>query len=94
MSTLHKLQEYIETATEKDDISEDAYLKITNHLKNLNSEISDLNNKIKLLDNESRLDLVELLLDETRENMEAAGFECVYHDLTIEQFKKLRYPFE
>lgn len=94
MSTLHLLQNYLEDATKESDISEDAYIKISDYLKKLNNEMMLLSNQIKLLDNEARLDLIELLMKETKEAMDASNFECTYHDLAYEQFNKLRYPFE
>ncbi len=92
--SLHKLQEYLETATKDSDISEDAYVKIAEYLKSINAEINTLKNKVDLLNNEARLDVVELLFEETKECMDNHDFECVYHDLCFDQFKKLRYPFE
>jgi len=92
--SLHKLQEFLEKATKDSDISEDAYVKIGEYLKGVNCEINNLKNQVNILNNEARLDVIELLMEETKECMDNHDFECVYQDLCYEQFKKLRYPFE
>ncbi len=92
--SLHKLQEFIETSTKESKISEDCYIKIGEYLKGVNLEITNLRNQVNILNNEARLDVIELLMEETKETMDSHDFDCVYHDLCYEQFKKLRYPFE
>ena len=84
------MEEYVA----KDDCNEEVYKKVMDITKDLHKGFNDLKNKLEILENESRLDLIELLLKEGIAEAEEIEVELPYILLAQQQLHKLRNPFE
>jgi ferritin-like protein len=90
---LYELVKAMEEFVAKDDCNEEVYKKVLDITKSLHKEFNDLKNKVEILENESRLDLIELLLKEGVEEAEESEIELPYIVLAQQQLRKLRNPF-
>ncbi len=91
---LYDIVSYIEKSVAKDDCNEEVYKKIMDFTKDLHKIFNDLKNKVELLENESRLDLIELLLKEGVNEAEESEIELPYIVLAQQQLHKLRNPYD
>ena len=91
---LYELVKCMEDFVSKDDCNEEVYKKVLDITKDLHKVFNDLKSKVELLENESRLDLIELLLKEGVTEAEDIDVELPYIVLAQQQLHKLRNPFE
>ena len=91
---LYELVKCMEEYVSKDDCNEEVYKKVLDITKDLHKVFNDLKSKVEILENESRLDLIELLLKEGVAEAEEIDVELPYIVLAQQQLHKLRNPFE
>tara|TARA_R110000824_G_scaffold401647_1_gene613382 strand:+ start:1386 stop:1673 length:288 start_codon:yes stop_codon:yes gene_type:complete len=94
MEQIYKLNEYLDIKVKEGKIKENEFLQISDYLKKIANTIGSLNGKIELLGQETKLDLIELLLKEANLELEDFDHESHYLNLGIEQIRKLRSPFD
>jgi len=93
-TVLYDLIKYIETASKNDDCNEEVYKKVMEFSQKLHKDIKELKNKVEILANEPRLDMIELLLKEGLSDLEDSQVESPYIVLGLSQLQKLRNPFD
>lgn len=93
-TVLYELIKYIETASKNDDCTEEVYKKVMEFSQKLHNDIKELKNKVEILANEPRLDMIELLLKEGLSDLEDSQVESPYIVLGLSQLQKLRNPFD
>jgi len=93
-TVLYDLIKFIELSSKNDDCNEDVYKKVMEFSQKLHNEFKDLKNKVEILSNESRLDMIELLLKEGLSDLEDSQVESPYILLGLSQLQKLRNPFD
>lgn len=94
MEQIYKLNDYLDIKVKEEKIKENEYLQISDYLKKIANTISSLNGKIELLGQETKLDLIELLLKEAYSELEDFDHESHYLALGMDQIRKLRSPFD
>jgi len=94
MDKLHSLSEFITDQTRKEEISEDIMLQLLDKVKEIAQEHRKIKNELELIQQTSRLDLIELLFKEGLEDLSIEGCESPYIDLAYSQFRKLRNPID
>lgn len=90
MDELYKLNEFLEQKVKDDIIKETTYLDINNYLKKISDTISSLNSQVNILGQETKLDLIELLLKEAMKDLEDFDTESPYLVLASQQLRRLR----
>ena len=93
-TVLYELIKYIETSSKNDDCTEEVYKKVMEFSQKLHNDIKELKNKVEILANEPRLDMIELLLKEGLSDLEDSQVESPYIVLGLSQLQKLRNPFD
>lgn len=92
MDELCNLNEFLEQKVKDDIMKETTYLDIQKYLKNISNCISSLKAQVEILDNDTKLNLIELLLEEASADLEDYDHTCTYVELARNQLKKLRDP--
>jgi hypothetical protein len=90
MEEIHKLNEYLAIKAKDEIIKENEYIEISHYLKKIAGTLSSLNHQLKITEQNTKLDLIELLL----KDLEDFDTESPYLQLGMEQLHKLRHPFD
>jgi hypothetical protein len=94
MEEIHKLNEYLAIKAKDEIIKENEYIEISHYLKKIAGTLSSLNHQLKITEQNTKLDLIELLLKEAKKDLEDFDTESPYLQLGMEQLHKLRHPFD